>query len=239
MKNPIYKIIVVLISVLLFGTLIVNAQDTGTAMMNTISVVGTGTATGAPDMATISIGVERVNSEIASAYSEVNDNVASVIQALQDAGVAQEDIRTQNLNIFSELTPSPEDPNTNQINYRVSNQVFVTVRDIKQVDTIIDAAVNAGANTLYGFNQTLSDPTALEQTARANALDQAQNRAQQIADHLGVQLGDVILVSEGGFASPLGLETMDMRATGGAVIEPGQLTVSVTVQVVYAINRSE
>jgi hypothetical protein len=239
MKHPLRKLIVVLISVLLFGTLVVNAQDTGTQLMNTISVVGTGTATGAPDMATINIGVERVNTDISSAYGEVNDAVGSVIQSLQDAGIAQEDIRTQNLNIFTEQMPTQE--NNNQVNYRVTNQVHVTVRDISQLDTIIDTAVNAGANSLYGLNMSLSDSAALEQTARTDALEQAQSRAQQIADHLGVQLGDVVMVSEGAFASPLGFETLETVARGGsgAVIEPGQLTVSVTLQVIYAINRSE
>lgn len=203
---------------------------------NTITVTGNGSATARPDMATIEIGVEVPNTDIAAAYSEVNQNIEMIVEALVELGVAREDIRTTGLNIYSEGGYGMEGQVENR--YRVGNRVSVIVRDLALIESVIDTAVNSGANQVFGLQFGISDTKALETEARAEALDDARSRAGEIASNIGVELGDITMVVEnyGGGYMPL----YNGGFGGGgdmASVEPGQLTVNLTLQVSFQMNR--
>lgn len=222
------------------------AQNTTSATMypeNTITVTGSGTASGAPDIANIEIGVEMVNENVGTAFADANATIQSVINAVVEAGVAREDVRTVGLNVYAQdrYPMSGEVTETPARDYRVSNQIRVTVRDIALIEAVIDAAVQAGANNIYGLNFGISDRDGLEQEARVNAMANAEARAAQLAEIVGAQLGEVIVVNEsfGGFG-PFDVANYSMMGraeSGGAAIETGQLSVSVQVNVTYRINR--
>lgn len=208
--------------------------------VDTITVNGAGVASGSPDTATLDVGVETINPDVSAAFTETNDKIEQVIAAVVAAGVAREDIRTSGLSIYSEGGFGPMGPDPSQRSYRVANQVNVTVRDIALIEDVITAAVEAGANNIFGPNFMIADPAALEQDARAEALENARVRAQQIADLLGVDLGEVIIVSEGfsgGFPSFNANAEMAAMGGGGAIIEPGRLTVNVNLEVTFRIAR--
>jgi uncharacterized protein YggE len=206
------------------------AQET---QVNTITVTGTGAAMARPDMATVEIGVEVPNTDIAAAYSEVNTRIEGIISALVELGIAREDIRTTGINIYSEGIPSPDGQIENR--YRIGNRVNVTVRDLSLIESVIDTAVNSGANTIFGLQFGISDRSAVEAEARAAALDDTRERAGQIAQNIGVELGDIVSVVEnaGGY-----FPAFDGFGGGGAsVVEPGQLNVNLSMQVTFAMNR--
>ena len=223
------------------------AQEDGPA---TINVTGTGMASGTPDIANLEIGVETEDPDVATAFDKANATIDAIIAAMVEAGVAEEDIRTAGLNVYQDRFPSgppmmmPETSGVAEVEpvYRVNNQVRVTVRDIDIVGDVIGAAVEAGANNIYGLNFGIDDRSALESEARAAAIADAQARASELAELIGAELGDVMVVTEGmsGFGpfDAFNMSVPRLEAIGGgASIEPGQLTVSVQVQVTYAINR--
>lgn len=223
--------LVLLVALLLVAPAV--AQETGTAQ-NTITVTGTGKATASPDIATVDIGVEVPSTDIATAYSQVNSTIESIVEALVTLGVAREDIRTSGINIYSEPIMGPEGQSGYQ--YRVGNRVNVTVRDLALIENVMDTAVNSGANVIFGLQFGISDTAALENEARTKALDDARARAGHIAENIGVGLGDVVTVvemSSGGFPP-----VYDGGFGGGAaVVEPGQLSVSLSIQVTFAMSR--
>ncbi|MEM9954287.1 MAG: SIMPL domain-containing protein [Chloroflexota bacterium] len=212
------------------------AQEETTPM--TITVTGMGSASAEPDMATIEIGVEIPNVDIAVAYSEVNDTIGTIIEALNELDIAREDIRTTGLNIFSEGGGFEAQA---QNRFRVMNRLNVTVRDLDMIESVIDTAVSNGANTIFGLQFGISEPSALQSDARANALDDARTRAGEIADNIGVTLGDVVSVTElqgGGFPFPV--SDMAMGNFGGAesaVVEPGTIGVQIQVEVTFNFSR--
>jgi hypothetical protein len=217
----------------------VSAQDSNT---RTITVNGSGSTSGDPDMATITLGVEQNSESIADAYSQVNETLDSVIQQLTEMGINENDIQTTDLSIFTEnRPPTPMQQNESgmaepQTSFRVMNRVTVIVRDLSMLEQVIDTAVSAGANNIFGLNFSIEDPSALEAEARVQALEEARTRAQQIADALNVELGAVQTVVEEGdsFVRPAA-ESAAMDGRGGAAIERGQLSVTVNVRVSYAI----
>lgn len=213
--------------------------------MDTITVVGTGSASGAPDIANLEIGVEIRNEDIAVAFSDTNATIDRVINAMVEAGVAREDIRTTGLNIYRDMYGMPMEGGMGNGTpvYVVSNNVRVTIREIDNVADVINAAVSAGANNVYGLTFGIDDRQSLESEARADAVADARARAEELASLAGAQLGDVIIISEysGGF-SPfdvmnLSNARMEGGLGGGASIEPGQLSVTVQIQVTFRMNR--
>lgn len=213
---------------------------------NTITVTGTGTSAGTPDVANLEVGAEIINSDIAAAFQQANQTIDAVIAAVTEAGVAPEDIRTTGLDIFTDQPfpgPMPTDAQSTQATertYRVSNRIRVIVRDISILESVIDAAVNAGANNIFGLSFGIENRADLESQAREAAMDDARQRAEQLAQLAGAQLGEVIVISEntgGGFGPFNDLYNASVPMGGGATIEPGSLSVSVQLQVTFRIIR--
>ena len=69
----------------------------------TISVTGSGSAEAAPDLLTISIGVECRREKVAAAYGDAGRAAAAVTAALRDHGVGSPDITTSGLNVRAEV----------------------------------------------------------------------------------------------------------------------------------------
>ena len=234
-------LVIVLMSLLALPTF---AQDNATPLPGTIRVSGTGSVSTAPDTATVIVGVTIVDSDLKTAYNAANDQVAALLAALQEAGVAVEDVRTFGLNIYqdSSYPPMPAmdgqtEGSAPELRYNVSNQVSVKVRDISKIADVINAAVDAGANNLFGLEFSVDDYKAQQTEARKLALEDARAKAAELAAAAGVELGEIVSISEFSAAIPFnGNVRMDM---GGAntVIQPGQQEIQASLDVTFEIKR--
>ena len=240
------SIVAVVIATMMFTVMPAAAQE---GAPNTITVTGNGTALGAPDIANITIGVEVFNPDLNAAFTESNTRIDAIINAVLEAGVAREDVRTSNLNIFLDRfggpAPMPVDPASSgmaqpepQATFTVANQVRITVRDVDNVANVINAAVAAGANNIFGLDYSIQDRDALESEARAAAVADARARAEELAELTGVTIGDVVSIREvgSGIGPMRDFAEASMQADGGAVLEPGTLAISSTVTITYAID---
>jgi len=213
-------------------------------LAQTITVEGEGTANIEPDTAEATIGVQIIDPSLSEATNAAQQRMEAVLAALQAQGIAQEDIQTTNFNIFVERPfeppPQPQDqPDqaaTEELIYHVNNDVRVIIRDLDNVGAILNAAIEAGANNIYGVNFTISDDSEARAQARQEAIDNAAAQAQDLASLAGVQLGQVVRISEiiSGGGQPLPALRADIG--GAAPIEPGQLEVRVQLEVVYAME---
>lgn len=239
------KRLLLVVLVALMGVSAIHAQQETNPISyptNTLTVVGSGTSYGAPDVAYIELGVEVIDPELGTAFTQTAEQMAAVTQALLDAGIAQEDIQTTSVNIYPEDRYNPQDPAApSERVYHVRNTVQVVVRDISQIESIITTAVDAGANNIYNFSFGVADAAALEAQARTQAVANARERAQQLADAVGVTLGQPVVISESiGSVNP-----PQPFASGGRVammdasqpISTGQLSVTVQVQVSFSIQN--
>lgn len=131
---------------------------------------------------------------------------------------------------------APPQPQTRG-EYRVSNVVEVTIRDLPKVGDVLGQALRAGANNVWGVNYMLDEPAALEAKAREKAVADAKARAENLARLAGTRLGPVISITEGyGGPSPIPMRMGMMRAEVASVpVEAGELTVTSQVQIVYAL----
>jgi uncharacterized protein YggE len=212
----------------------------GYILSDSISVSGYGEAAGKPDIVLMQLGVNVVADQIGDAIDESNQAMDKITQALLGAGIAEEDLQTTNFNVWPEDRYDPmTGQSTGERVFHVDSTLQVKVRDIDKAPSLIEIALEQGANNIYGLTYDIDDKTALEAEARSKALQDAQVRADQLAAEIGVSLGDPMLVSEGysgGAIYPVAYERA-VGLGGGPPISTGQLTVSVQVNVTYAIAR--
>jgi uncharacterized protein YggE len=130
------------------------------------------------------------------------------------------------------------------IGYRVTNMVSAKIRDIDRTGTIIDAVTTAGGDLtrIDSIDFSIDDPRGYYEEARQEAVADARAKAEQLADLAGVSLGQPTYISEGAQSPPPiyrggGIyfdEAMAMPVPETS-ISPGEMEVSLTVQVCYAI----
>ncbi|MGA9531662.1 MAG: SIMPL domain-containing protein [Anaerolineales bacterium] len=210
--------------------------------LDTITVSGVGESRADPDMASLNVGVNVANLSISDAVAESNDTVAAITEAIKGLGVEEADIQTTNFNIYPEdVYDQNSGQPTGDKRYHVDSTVQINVRSIDNVSKILEAAIEQGANNIYGLSFGIQDTSQMAEEARTAALTNARERADQIASELGVTLGQVHSVAEnsGGPVYPMFQgASMGMGGGGGAPpVSEGQMTVSVSVSVTYGINR--
>lgn len=214
----------------LFSFSYAQIDDTG------ITVTGSGTVYGEPDIAVLDLGVDILNEDLAAAIDEVNQTVGQVRQTLTEAGVAERDIRTAYLSVYREERYDNPDAAPR---YRVSNTLNVTVRDVAQAGSLLAAGLEAGANTVGGIRYTFENPTALESQARDLAVQAAREKAEQFAQLASVALGPVATVSDASvptsFAPRTVAASFEADAASSVPVSGGELSVSATVRMRFII----
>ncbi len=239
-------VLLVLVGVLAWGQAefappVAQAQ-TETEVQSTITVVGEGTVRIKPDMAQANIGVEVMESSVQEASSAATATMESVLAALQQQGIEEKDIQTSGFSIWVDRSYGPEGLPSENPMYRVNDNVSVTIRDLDNVGAVLDAAITAGANNIYGVTFGLDDPSQVESEAREKAVTNANAKAQELAELNNLQVGDVLSVSEvvgggvGYYASSFRQEATAFGVGGGGAgpISPGELTFTMQLQIVYA-----
>jgi hypothetical protein len=207
----------------------------------TVSVTGSGKVTLTPDIAYISIGVHTEGKDAAQAVASNNDQAQAVTDALQAAGIDEKDIQTTNFSIYPQQQYDTQGRPTGEITYIVDNTVFVTVRDLETVGDLLDAAVQAGANSINGIQFDVADRTKALSAARQQAMADARTQAEELAQAAGVTLGQVMTISSytGGTPIPIAYGKGGGFAAAEAASVPvsaGQMILTVDVSVVYEIQ---
>ena len=218
-------------------TVIVNeAQQSG------ISVSGAGAVTITPDIAVLNLGVEVTRPTVAEAREQAAVANAAIRGSLESNGVAEKDIATQFFNIRPQMIFRREE--TPEITgFTVSNQLRIAVREIDDVSKVLDDAVEAGGDAVRvnGISFEVDEPERFLGEARQEAMADARQRAEQLAQLAGVALGKVRSISEsGGFPPPV----FQRAAIGGdfalaeaaTPISPGETEITLTVHVVYEVD---
>jgi uncharacterized protein len=215
-----------------------------TSQAGTISVTGVGEVIVVPDTANIQIGVQVFSQELSEAQRQSTEQITAIIDTIKEAGIKERDIQTSNYSVSIRQQYDDQGIATAVLGYDIYNTLSVTVRDLDQLGSILDQVVAAGANQIYGIYFYTSDLTAATAQAREAAVHDAQERAGQLAEAAGVEVGRIINISEGFSGGPLPTEfgrgnaASDMKGGAGEVpIQTGSQTVQISVSVTYEIAQ--
>ena len=213
-----------------------NSQQQG------IWVSGQGRVSAAPDIANLQLGIESQETSVAEAQSQAAGVRDKVMGVLEDNGIAEKDIQTQYFNISKVTRWDDDNQREVVLGYRVTNTVTAKIRDIEKAGTIIDAVTLAGGdltriNSIYF---SIEDPTPHQKEARDEAMDDAKNKAEQLASLAGVKLGKPTYISESYYQPSSYRYDVPMMDAGkssapSTIISPGEMDITLNVQVTYAI----
>jgi len=206
----------------------------------TLNVNGLGTSYLTPDIAYIYIGVHNEGATASEVVSANKVQTTAVLDALKKAGVDEKDLRTTNFSIYPSQQYSPEGTVTGTI-YMVDNTVYVTVRNLDGLGTLLDDTINAGANSINSIQFDVADKSAAVKEARVKGVEDAKTQAQELATAAGITLGDIQNIS---YYDNSPVPMYEGKGGGGGAmaadtsvsIQPGQLTISVSVNITYEIK---
>jgi hypothetical protein len=216
------------------GTVDLNSQQEG------IWVSGEGKVTVTPDIATLWLGITAQAASVAEAQSQATEAMNGIMTALTDGGIADKDIQTQYFSIDQVTRWDEETEQEIVVGYRVTNMVTAKIREIDKTGSIIDAVATAGGDytRINNISFSVDDPTAYYEEARQKAMADALAKAEQLAELAGVELGKPTYISEGTIYPPVIYREAAMAASAPMAptpISPGEIELTLTVQVVYAI----
>ena len=180
------------------------------------------------------------------ARESLEQRAAKLIQTMEDAGVARDDINAGSLNVQPEYVPGPRLDNGEgqpMVRTRLERPFRVEIDDLEQLPPLLDALTEAGVDALDGITYDLSDRDAATDQALVAALEKARHKATLMADTLGIALGDVITVSETlppQFQPRMMAMSADARESGAQnEYRPGTLSIEAGVSVSWAIEASD
>jgi len=248
-RSPIRSVTAFAVPTLLGAALMLGAAapalaQTGTDAVfkaTTFNLSAYGETRVAPDMATITLGVQTEAPTAGEALKANGARMNQALAALKKAGIAERDIQTSNLNLNAQYAYEQNQP-PRLTGYQASNQVTITVRDLAKLGQTVDAAVGAGANTVNGISFGLTDPQAAEDAARLEAVKALQAKAELYGRATGYKAVRLVNLSEGGGyappSPPMPVFAMAKREMSDATtISAGELKVRVDVSAVYEAAR--
>jgi uncharacterized protein len=194
-----------------------------------ITVQGSGTVSTTPDRAQLSFGVE---TRAATAKAALNGNAAEmrkVIAAIKAGGATE--VQTQSVS----LQPQYAESGAVQ-GYLAQNTVSATIRELGTAGAVIDAAVDAGANQIYGPSLSRGDQTELYRQALRAAVADARSRAQALAAAANLSLGRVTQILESGSAPSPVVSIAKATDEAGTPIEAGAQQIVASVQVTFSVT---
>jgi uncharacterized protein YggE len=235
------KILIFTVLVFAFVLSACGPSALGQPASRSLSVNGVGTAYLTPDIAYIYIGVHNEGPVASEVVAANKTQTQSVLDALKKAGVEEKDLRTTNFSIYPSQQYDAAGKQTGT-NYMVDNTVYVTVRNLDGLGALLDDTISAGANSINSIQFDVADKSAAVKEARSKAVEDAKSQAKELADTAGVSLGEIQSIS---FYdnTPVPMAEGKGGGGGGAMaasapvsIQPGQLTISVSVSATYSIR---
>lgn len=208
----------------------------------TLSVQASGSVMVTPDLASVSVSVNRSAPTSRVALSAANRVVDKVVAGARGAGVPSADIQTTSISVSrGTIRVGPRHHQHRVTRYTASESVSITSSSAA-VGRVVDAATVAGASSIDGPTFSFSNPddgqVAANDAALANARAQANAAAAALGYTVtGVQSVDlnpqssVVPGSAGSGASP----TVAAAPSVPTTLHPGAVEVDATVAVVFTI----
>lgn len=202
----------------------------------TITVSSTATVRTQPDEAVVDLGVRSESADSATTFAQNAKDMQAVLDALRAAGIAEKDVQTTNVSLQQQVEDRGK-PTERHV-FVASNSVQVTIHDLSSVGSVIDAAVNAGADSVNDIRFQLSNPNTIRTDALSQAVAGARTKADALARAAGAEVVRVVTIDEQNYQPPVYRQALAALPAPGAVtpvVPPSSLEVSETISVVWEI----
>lgn len=249
-KRPIVIAIIFFLGLFLYthlvGPISFSVNNVNTNKADFFTAQGKGEVSAVPDSATAYLGVTATGTTVAEAQNKTNELSTKVINSIMSQGISEKDIKTTNYSInpnYGSGEPVPmmypvRGGGNNITGYTVSQNLEIKISPIDKLNKVVDAATTAGANEVQGANFTFSDSLLkkLQNEARQEAVSDAKDKANSLAQASGIHLGRIVNVveSDQGVFMPMAAGVAEKSDQSNPTnITPGQNTVTINVTIYY------
>lgn len=226
---------------LLAALIFIFAAATAVFADSQITVNGTGEIRISADTAVISLGVNARDKDVLKAQQKANESIASIRAVLIENGVKETNINTEYINIYAVY--DYQNGEEMLAAYNASSTLSIKVMDMESIGSLIDAAFEAGANTLNGISFSASDTDEAETEAMKKAVEDANKKAEVLAQASGLKITGIVTINEGGVynyensagnLNAMRLETAESKDDAGTVVHAAKLIVSANVSITFS-----
>ncbi|HHE76908.1 MAG TPA: SIMPL domain-containing protein [Candidatus Parcubacteria bacterium] len=213
---------------------------------NTISVSGKGEVYVKPDLAVATFSVVTEKKTVAEAVNENAEKMNAVIDFMKQQGIKDRDLKTANFSIYpryewrkgADFYPQGKRV---LVGYEVNQSLQAKIRDMAKIGSILKGAADKGANSVGDLRFTVDEPEKVKSEARKRAIQEAKNKAEEIASQLGVRLVRITGFNESSVPPRYyGLEKSAVGMGGGESLQPqietGENKIEVNVTITYEIR---
>jgi uncharacterized protein len=204
---------------------------------NTIIVRGQGVIDAVPDTIKMTIGVTTENKDVQEALRENSTTSTQLIQALNQLGVPDEQMKTASFTIIPKYDYSGG--KSTLIGYEVQHLFAITVKDVKQAGEVYKTAVDNGANIARNLQFQVQNADLYYQEALKLAVQNAKEKAYTIARSLRVALNETPIDVIEETLSPVyeravNVDGAVLAAQSAPPIQPGEQPISAQIKAVFS-----
>ena len=208
-----------------------------------VTITGTGTATAAPDKATLAMSIVARQPDVAAAQAEASAVAGRILELTDRLGIERDKVDTTGASVRPDYQ---WDRNSNEQvlrGYIAERQMRVEIDDLDQLGALTEGAIAAGVNTVQPPRLGSSEGREIYRRALRAAAEDAEANARVLAESLGARLGKIISVSgsERG-AGPM-RDTITVTAArmasdeAAATYNPADLSFSATITAVFELEH--
>ncbi len=209
--------------------------------LSTIVVGGSGEVKTVPDTASITFNITTKDKEATEAQAKNEEIVKELINTMLSDGIMEKDIRTASISLYEQYDYSKSEAVLT--GYEASSRVELTIREVENIGAIIADALAVGVTNYDGLSFSATDTQTAYDAALADAVEDAQRKAEAIAAAAGRELVSIHTIEEQSVSQPVFYETArsDAMASGIAAadsngISTGEVTTTARISVTYEIK---
>ena len=221
-------------------------------LVSRVMVTGEADSKAPPDTAVIVVSVVTQNKRALEAQQQNARKSEAVIRAVKEAAGANHEVQTSDYSLQPQRDYYGSMPRI--VGYEARNSVTVKTGVLDNVGAVVDAATQAGANSIERVSFILRESNEARAQTLADASKQAMSKAQAMAQALGGRIVRVLEEREGGFTnqpttiyeaeeearfraySSAGLSASSAKMSSRTPLEAGSLNVRSQVQLVVEIE---
>lgn len=201
-----------------------------------VEVKGTAKVSVAPDIARFSFAVDGSGEKLAELKLDIDRKTAAVIALSKQVGVENKHISSAEVSIHPQYNHQTRE----LVGYQVSRSISVDLYQLDRYTALVNGAIDSGITTINSIQLDVKDRDRLEAEALAAAVKAARQKAEIIAENAGIQLGRIVSVQESGESFDNRRYAVKQMAMSEAAVseafEPGEISVTATVTVIYDIE---
>ncbi len=221
-------------------------QSSNNTPLRTIAVSAQAEVKTKPNLAIVNLGVQAVAPKLSAAIREANTKMNALMEKLKGLGIEEKDMQS---NISSSPQQDYESGKARITGYEVSNSLTLNIRNLEQVSTVLDIALDLGINNISNVTWTMDEFSTPRSQAREIATKTAIQKAEQLAKAAGVTLGKIVSLSENNASNPFTQHLANAATFEGTgmpkrmaqdqapAISAGSVAVTVNVDAIFEVKN--